>query len=359
MLRRSWTVWAVAVLLLSGKVAAQSPGVPLPGTVELGGFGQGTWFDEDAGRVNAVPRDGFGYGGRIGMFLFGPRFQVEGDGYYSPQDRDLSESFCCTGAQPTEVDASAFALRLNYNLPLGSLMGRQSQFIVGGGAVRTNYKFKGGSEPESDVNSYGASGLAGLRIGVANRTAIRLDGVIDHMPDREPGANTNLHARAGVSFLLGGARPSPVVMPSLLPPLAPAPAPPAPAPPAERLIQVCVVQNGQLQAVAASFRPAMNDTVIGGRAFAQAHPATAPDYAVGASWFIQQDRVDFVDGTWVKFGVTRVIQPSQLQRVGEMMGTPLFADVGRQAPYDVVYVPVRPGCEFQPYQDAATIQVRG
>jgi len=176
---------------------------PLPGTLEVGGFAQWTWFDDNAGRVNANPEDGIGYGGRLGVFLT-PAWQLEGDGYYSPQDRELNERFCCLGRDPSQVNASAFALRMNYNVPIGMLGGR-SQFIVGAGAVRTNYKFEGGNLPESATYNYGGSGLVGLRVGLANRTAIRLDGVVDYMPNSEPEANMNIHARAGLSFLLGGA----------------------------------------------------------------------------------------------------------------------------------------------------------
>jgi peptidoglycan-associated lipoprotein len=204
MLRRTWSACAMLALLFGGTTAAQQPG-----TLEVGGFGQWTWFDDHAGRcttgdpcLDAVAKDGFGYGGRLGVFLT-PNWQIEGDGYYSPQDRELTEQFCCTAVRPTEVNASAFALRLNYNVPLG-LMGRQSQFIIGGGAVRTNYKFEGG-QPAESIHNYGGSGLVGLRIGIANRIALRLDGVVDYMPNHEPHANMNLHARAGVSFLLGGA----------------------------------------------------------------------------------------------------------------------------------------------------------
>src|SRR5665811_1909796 len=97
---RSWTIWSMAALLLAGPVVAQRPG-----TVEVGGFGQWTWFDDDAGAPNAVPKDGIGYGGRLGVFLT-PTWQIEGDGYYSPQNRKLTEEFCCLGTFPTEVHAS-------------------------------------------------------------------------------------------------------------------------------------------------------------------------------------------------------------------------------------------------------------
>ena len=45
---------------------------PLPGTVEAGGFVQWTHFDDNAGRTGAVPKNGIGYGGRLGVFLSDP-----------------------------------------------------------------------------------------------------------------------------------------------------------------------------------------------------------------------------------------------------------------------------------------------
>ncbi len=214
---------------------------PLPGTVEVGGFAQWTWFDENAGRPGSVPEDGLGYGGRVGVFLSDPRFQIEGDGYYSPQDRDADDVICCLGTQAEEIKAHAFALRLNYNFPLGNLMGRQSQFIIGGGVVRTNYRFEGVNDAAMGYTyNYGASGLAGLRLGVANRIALRLDGVLDYMPTKDPDANMNIHARGGLSLLFGGARPEamctyaglesiPASSPNCV---APPPPPPPPPPPA-------------------------------------------------------------------------------------------------------------------------------
>jgi len=214
---------------------------PLPGTVEVGGFAQWTFFDENAGRLGSVPKDGLGYGGRVGVFLSDPRFQIEGDGYYSPHDRDPDGTVCCLGRQADDINAHAFALRLNYNFPLGNMMGRQSQFIIGAGPTRTSYKFKGpGSAVDTYSYNFGGSALAGLRLGVANRTALRIDGVLDYMPNHEPDANMNIHVRGGLSFLFGGARPEamctyaglesiPASSPNCV---APPPPPPPPPPPA-------------------------------------------------------------------------------------------------------------------------------
>jgi peptidoglycan-associated lipoprotein len=210
---------------------------PLPGTVELGGFVQWTFFDDHAGIDGvAVAKDGLGYGGRLGVFLSDPRWELEGDGYYSPQDNDVTPANGVTG-----VDAHAFALRLNYNFPFARLMGRQSQFIIGAGATRTSYRFESATNNNLGYNyNYGGSALAGVRLGIANRTALRLDGVLDYMPNHENSANMNIHLRAGLSFLLGGARPEvmctyaglesiPASSPNCV---APPPPPPPPPPPA-------------------------------------------------------------------------------------------------------------------------------
>jgi len=208
---------------------------PLPGTVEIGGFAQWSFFDENAGRTGiAVAEDGLGYGGRVGVFLSDPRWEIEGDGYYAPE----SNEFAANGI--TDVNAHAFAVRLNYNFPF-RLMNRQSQFIIGAGGTRTSYKFASATNDNVGYQyNYGGSALAGIRLGIANRTAIRLDGVLDYMPNHEPSANMNIHVRGGLSFLLGGARPEvmctyaglesiPASSPNCV---APPPPPPPPPPPA-------------------------------------------------------------------------------------------------------------------------------
>ncbi len=175
---------------------------PLPGTVEVGAFGQYSRFDDNAGRINAIPKNGIGYGGRVGVFLANPAWELEGDGYYSPQSNRAPTTGIYAANRPADVNAHAFALRLLYNVPMGS-----SQFIIGAGATRTNYRFVGGAVTANQdyTYNYGASGDVGLRIGVGNRVALRLDGIADYMPNHNPSANLNLHARAGLSLLLGGA----------------------------------------------------------------------------------------------------------------------------------------------------------
>jgi len=120
-----------------------------------------------------------------------------------------------------------------YNVPIASA----AEFIIGAGAVRSNYA------AESTINTldrafqynYGVSGDVGVRFRVANRVALRVDGVADYMKDTK---NLNLIGRAGLSLLIGGGRREvmctyagleniPASSPQCVPP-APPPAPPAP-----------------------------------------------------------------------------------------------------------------------------------
>ncbi len=180
---------------------------PLPGTLEIGGFVQYSFMDEDNSGFNGGnrPDDGIGYGGRAGVFLT-PNWQIEGDGQWSPLDNTLTRN---TAPIPVrrfeEIDYSTFALRLNYNFPFAGFMGSNSSFLIGGGVVRTNYGAGDDVSPRPATYNYGASGIAGIRIGFAPRVALRIDGVVDYMPESEPEASLNYAARAGLSLFLGGA----------------------------------------------------------------------------------------------------------------------------------------------------------
>ena len=137
------------------------------------------------------------------------------------------------------------------------------------------------------------------------------------------------------------------------------PAPAAPAAPEGREIRVCILQGGELQTVSATYRPASGDTVAmrGGRerAFADAYPV-GREYAARTGWFMNNRPVSFMDRSYVRVGLTRIIPSEELIRIGEYQGIPLFGEARTGAPPDVLYVPVRPGCEFQPYGLEETVR---
>lgn len=124
-------------------------------------------------------------------------------------------------------------------------------------------------------------------------------------------------------------------------------------------VGVCVVRDGALSEVPAEYDPRTGDTIVAGRPFAEVYPASTPPYAAGADWYASGGMVVFERRRYVRYGLPRVVPADSLRRVGEFRGIPLFAE-DASAAFRFVYVPVRPGCEFQPYWFAATVgEVRG
>jgi hypothetical protein len=114
-------------------------------------------------------------------------------------------------------------------------------------------------------------------------------------------------------------------------------------------IRICVFQNGELAELAARYMPHSGDTLVDGRPFAEAHPVTAPPYAAAAEWYVRHEPLVVGTGRFArkaKYGLPRVIQPEQLQRIGDKHGVPLYAEAGEEENHAVVYVLVRPGCVF-------------
>ena len=146
--------------------------------------------------------------------------------------------------------------------------------------------------------------------------------------------------------------PPPPAPPEVLPP------PPPPVAPTTQDIQVCVLQDGNLTNVTATYNTTAGDTTVNGQPFATAFP-TGGQYAANASWYINNEPVMFQNRRFVKYGLPRVLGVNEVTRVGEFQGVPVFAETGQTRP-EVVYVLVRPGCEFQPYQvETKTGSVRG
>jgi peptidoglycan-associated lipoprotein len=208
----------------------EMPEHALPGTLEIGPFVQYTHFDDKA---PGNPAAHIGFGGRVGVFLSDVHWELEGDGQNTKASRKNPPTGPIFSNASTDVSYTTFALRMLYNIPIASA----AEFIIGAGAVRSNYA------SQSTINSvdrpfqynYGISGDVGVRFRVANRVALRVDGLADYMKDTK---NLNLIARGGLSLLLGGGRREVMCtyaglenIPASSPQCV-APAPPPPPPPA-------------------------------------------------------------------------------------------------------------------------------
>jgi peptidoglycan-associated lipoprotein len=192
---------------------------PQPGTVELKGFGQYNYYDSKLNFEHGASAIGGGAG--VGVFLT-PNWEVEGDGSYAPPKTTSSHA---QGAG-VKYDNGNFSLRLNYNMPIGA----RSSFIIGAGAVRSSFHRHDNLPAPYTTYGFGPEGLVGFRLGLANRVALRVDGLADYPMG---GLSTwNFAGRVGLSFMLGGAPRAAIETTTVAPPPPPPPAPaPAPAPP--------------------------------------------------------------------------------------------------------------------------------
>lgn len=118
-------------------------------------------------------------------------------------------------------------------------------------------------------------------------------------------------------------------------------------------IEVCVLHQGKLANVRAE-RLATGDTVVGGRAFSEVYADTG-QYALTREWYVNSESIDYdpENVCFVRYGLPRVVELDSVARLGSWRGVPVFRERSNTATPMVIYVPVRAGCELQPYQTEA------
>ncbi len=157
---------------------------------------------------------------------------------------------------------------------------------------------------------------------------------------------------AGLKFTFGGSEPAPA--PVFVPAPAPEPVRQEMAP-----VRVCVVEAGELREVDAMVNSATGDTLVNQRRFRDVYPGTT-GYAAGQDFYIRNEAITLNRTRYVRFGLTRIVPATALARAGEYQGVPLFRDRASTGTAEVLYVPVRTGCEFQTYQREQAVRgVRG
>jgi hypothetical protein len=128
---------------------------------------------------------------------------------------------------------------------------------------------------------------------------------------------------------------------------------------AQDTISVCVVHEGTLRTVRATYDRQSGDTLVDERPVDHAFPTSTPPYAAQADWFKAREPIVFQDRAYYWNGRRVVLSPDELRTVGEFRGIPLFAEVDEAAGLSILFVPVGRGCEFQPYYHFSGGPVRG
>jgi hypothetical protein len=159
--------------------------------------------------------------------------------------------------------------------------------------------------------------------------------------------------------LLAGCGPRALAEP---PEPAPAPRPvatarsPYPPPPPEvcRCIKICFVRNGQLTELPALYNTVTGDTMTrDSLPFSSVAPLTG-EYASVAGWYVNDEPLVFRGRPYVRYGLPRVLGINEVERAGEYDGVPVFIEARDTAAVPVLYLPSRPGCEFQPFLPASS-----
>lgn len=114
-------------------------------------------------------------------------------------------------------------------------------------------------------------------------------------------------------------------------------------------LAVCVVVNGALRIVGARQDPVTGDTLIGDRRWNTVFPTTTPPYAEGAAW-LSEPFIQIQNLSYAPYGPARQLPADALALISNVEGVPVFVESGTRAdPPGMVFLPLRPGCWFQPY----------
>jgi hypothetical protein len=148
-------------------------------------------------------------------------------------------------------------------------------------------------------------------------------------------------------------------------PAATAGPPPVP-PPVWRIIddrqdiRACVLRDGALEEVVLDYDTRTGDSTYQGVPFSQAFPLDS-GYAAVAEWFTAGEPIRFgpEDLLYDPHGRPRPLGRHELRRVGAFRGVGVYVEAGQTGTPEIIYLPVRQGCIFQPYRVSARQSGRG
>lgn len=126
----------------------------------------------------------------------------------------------------------------------------------------------------------------------------------------------------------------------------------APAQSAPQKTKVCVIVNGELKTVEGSYDTQTGrHTVMINRVpkHIDSLHINNPDYAATAKWYINNEKLHVKGKTYSKYGLPRVLGVIEVQKWTIYKGVGVYVEAGFTGIPEVIYIPVRSQCEFQPY----------
>jgi hypothetical protein len=116
---------------------------------------------------------------------------------------------------------------------------------------------------------------------------------------------------------------------------------------------VCVLEKDKLSNVQAMYNTATGDTLLfreNKREVFRDFYSTDNSYARGYSWYINNETITLNGKSYVKYGLPRILYTTDVVKAGSYKGVTVFAEPSKAVNPEVIYIPVRLDCEFQPYQ---------
>jgi hypothetical protein len=90
---------------------------------------------------------------------------------------------------------------------------------------------------------------------------------------------------------------------------------------------------------------------ISSSGYSQTECVTDGGYAGAQIWFINNETIQFQKWNYAKYGLPRVLQPNDVTKTGAFKNVGVYIETGlKKGRAEVIYIPSRQGCEFQPYQ---------
>lgn len=119
-----------------------------------------------------------------------------------------------------------------------------------------------------------------------------------------------------------------------------------------RKIRECIIENGVLKEVEGNYNPANGEKTLmfNGKMTDYEKIGNTKDYAHNTSWFKNNDAITYKGNKYVKYGLPRILGVSEIELSDKYDGVGVYIESGFTGQVEVVYIPVRQGCEFQPYQ---------
>lgn len=119
-------------------------------------------------------------------------------------------------------------------------------------------------------------------------------------------------------------------------------------------VKQCLIENGVLKTVDSDYDPATGiySLTINGakKSFDEIYPPAGREYAASATWYKNNDTISLNGQRYIKYGLPRVLGTNEIEKAWTYKNIGVYVEAGYKSTTEVIYIPVRRGCEFQPYQ---------